>query len=204
LLSTTDHYLVILVFAQISSIYKIIYDSLKIKKKSISNNINAKKIQYFYKNNYQNKSMSTLGIETEGYEGKILKLYHMTSTRAADSIVSQQYMMPGSKGMFGPAIYFAKTKKSCQRKARHTEVLLIAKVEVGKSLICRKAAYYLNLDTISALGCHSAKGVGCVSTVEYAIYHPIQITRIKIVPTFPFYKHISFRIKNKFDGCGIQ
>lgn len=143
--------------------------------------------------------------EKEGYDGKTLELYHMTSKNAADSIVSYQHMKPGSQGMFGPAIYFAETKDACLRKAKQKEVLLVAQVKVGVSLICRKANYHLNHQSVSALGCHSVKGVGCVSSVEYAIYNSIQITSIKIVSTFPLYTQISqSRLYVTSDGCRIQ
>ena len=145
-----------------------------------------------------------LGLEIEGYDGKTLELYHMTSENAANSIVSQQYMKPGSQGMFGPAVYFAETKEACQRKAKHKEVLLIAQVKVGKSLICREASYGLNDNIISDLGCHSVKGVGCVSSVEYAIYNSFQITQIKRVQTFPLYRQVSPRFEVTSDECRIQ
>jgi len=143
-------------------------------------------------------------METEGYDGKTIELYHMTSKDAADSIISQQYMKPGSQGMFGPAIYFAETKEACQRKAKHKEVLLVAQVKVGVSLICRRANYSLNDNKVSALGCHSVKGVGCVSSVEYAIYNSFQISHIKKVLTFPLYTQISPRFELTSDGCRIQ
>ena len=130
-------------------------------------------------------------IEAEGYAGKTLELYHMTSSDAADLIISQQYMKPGTQGMFGPAIYFAETQDACMRKAKHKEVLLVATVAVGRSLICRKADYSLDDNKVSSHGCHSVKGVGCVSSVEYAIYRPSQIYNIKIVSTHPLCAQVS-------------
>ena len=143
-------------------------------------------------------------VEVEGYDGRTLELYHMTSANAADSIVSQQYMKPGSQGMFGPAIYFAETKDACQRKARHKEVLLVAHVQVGVSLICRSANYGLDEQKVAVLGCHSVKGVGCVSSVEYAVYNSFQITNIRKVPTYPLYKQVPQRVVITSGECKIE
>ncbi len=142
--------------------------------------------------------------EKEGYDGRTLELYHMTSSTGAGSIVTQKYMKPGSQGMFGPAIYFAETREACQKKAKYQDALLIAKVKVGVSLICRRADYNLNYQTVSSLGCHSVKGVDCVTSVEYAIYNSVQIIEIKIAPFFPLYITLPGGAEIRAEGCDIQ
>ena len=123
-------------------------------------------------------------IETEGLPGREEILYHLTDEVAAKSIKATGFQ-PGSKGMFGGGIYFAKSVGDCMGKAQHDKskgtAVLTAKVKLGRSRVCRKAETSLTLAKVKANDCSSAKGESpCVSRPEYVVFEPWQVTSIRV------------------------
>merc|ERR1712166_453448 len=123
-------------------------------------------------------------IETEGLPGREEILYHLTDEVAAKSIKATGFQ-PGSKGMFGGGIYFAKNVADCMGKAQHDKskgtAILTAKVKLGRSKVFRKAATSLTLAKVKANDCTSAKGDSpAVSMPEYVVFEPWQVTSIRV------------------------
>ena len=121
--------------------------------------------------------------EVEGYKGRIVHLFHVTSAEAAKLIVNSLMMIPGSKGLFGAGIYFAETYEIAEtRKALHHGACIEADVMLGFSLVCRQKMYDMNYETLrKTYGCHSVKGdKGAVNFVEYVVYQWTQVN-IKLV-----------------------
>ena len=67
-------------------------------------------------------------------------LYHATSKRAADAILSEDLMRPGAGGKAGPAIYFVEDPQSAFCKSQQgAEVVLEVTVNMGRMKTIRQA-----------------------------------------------------------------
>lgn len=117
-----------------------------------------------------------------------MTLYHQTSDDAARSIMAANGVLrPGSGGMFGAAIYFAKSTQATDRKAHKKGVYLQATVTVGISLVARKALREMNGKISHALGCDSVFAPGreelgapsrqayAVNNDEWAVFYQEQV-----------------------------
>ena len=91
-------------------------------------------------------------VEIEGFTSRREWLFHMTDESAAEKIISSKCMVPGKKGMFGPAIYFCKSEEDCLNKAQRRGVTLRCKVCLGKSLICKKKNININMEWVRRYG----------------------------------------------------
>ena len=120
-------------------------------------------------------------VETEGLPGRTKVLFHETSEAGGKAIYRSQTFNPGSKGMFGAGIYFATSSADCVGKAHQSGVVLTAKVKLGRSLVCRKAATGMTLEKVKQRGCQSVKGESpAVTRPEYAVFEPWQVTSIRV------------------------
>lgn len=70
----------------------------------------------------------------EGYPGRELTLYHNCPENASSIANSQRFYPGSSSSAFGSGIYFTVTPGDSRRKATSNGVILVAKVQVGRSL----------------------------------------------------------------------
>ena len=117
-----------------------------------------------------------------------MTLYHQTDEKAAKSIMAANGVLrPGSGGLFGAAIYFAKSTSATDRKALRKGVYLKTTVTVGYSLVARRPLPRMNGKTVHALGCDSVFAPGrqedtasvgkefAVNKDEWAVYYQEQV-----------------------------
>ena len=118
-----------------------------------------------------------------------IKLHHITSEDAAKSIVSSQsFKYSPESSMLGPGIYFAKTAADCEKKAHQHGVVLVATVEVGRSLVSRKASYGQQLrkplpemrEFLRTNGCDSVYCTELSTGDEYNVPYDAKVTNIKV------------------------
>jgi len=90
------------------------------------------------------------------FGNKMMTLYHVTDTAAADSIWKERKMIRGSAGMFGGGIYFAESVAAAKYKAQRQGVLITAKVFVGKEHVVQNGfAGHFSFQEMQKMGCDS-------------------------------------------------
>lgn len=115
----------------------------------------------------------------EGFSGRTLTLYHTTSPENAASIISQQRFCLGkSSSSFGSGIYFALTPEDSKRKATSKGATLVAKVHVGRSLICT-SKYCFTQYELKTKGADSVLNK-MFNGDEYVVYDSCQVSNIKL------------------------
>ena len=119
-------------------------------------------------------------------EGRIL--YHATSLEIAADIHVTGFRR-GTRGMFGPGVYFAQTPECARHKAltscpNERVVVLKCKVNVGREKKIygphRNEYYSLNFQKVRSEGYDSIYALsredgGCVTTPEWVIYEPWRV-----------------------------
>jgi hypothetical protein len=101
----------------------------------------------------------------------VKRLYHATSTAAAQEIRETGKMVPGACGMFGGAIYFADSIEAALHKARFKEWIVEANVDMGKALIVEAPDRNLDLVAVREVGCDSVKGRSSPGAAwEYVVF----------------------------------
>jgi hypothetical protein len=113
---------------------------------------------------------------------RTLRLYHETNLQSAELIIRSQRMHVGTARdlMFGKAIYFAGNPKLAGRKSRHHGVVLVADVNLGRTLSLDRPNSTLSLARMEKLGYQSVMGrAGPAHPWEYAVYNPAQVTNIR-------------------------
>lgn len=112
----------------------------------------------------------------EGFPGRVVRMYHGTSPDCAQAIISNGRILRGSKGMLGPAIYFADTVEVAEHKSERNGALIDAFVYLGVSLIVRRARYHMTYTAVKTVyHCDSVKAEDVVSRPEYAVYNWAQV-----------------------------
>jgi hypothetical protein len=110
----------------------------------------------------------------------IRTLYHETSHQAAMLILESRRMMPGPRGMFGPGIYFAPTPESAHNKTLHQGQILVASVDLGRTLILRQPTNRMDLDTVTLAGCQSVTGQSAPNRPwEYVVYESARVIHVR-------------------------
>lgn len=126
-------------------------------------------------------------------------LLHQTDLPTAEIIIGTQQMIPGSKGMYGPGVYFGNSTTSCDLKALRKGVFLVAEVTPHKTKAISKEEansldMYHNLSHSQQLkdqGFTAVCGYHQPTGREFVIYDPSLIKNIKFAygtscPTTPF------------------
>lgn len=136
----------------------------------------------------------------DSYKFKRKVLIHQTDLPSAEAIIGSQRMIPGSKGMYGPGIYFGNTVGACDFKALKKGVYLAVEVDPGLTKpISKEEAnakdMYHDLSQSQQLisqGFTAVCGYHQPTGREFVIYDPSRIISIKycygIRPQTPFPK----------------
>jgi hypothetical protein len=112
-----------------------------------------------------------------------MTLYHATSRTAAQAIRKSGVMNPGTHGMYGGGIYFAKTEADARRKSQHDgsgdDALIIADVWLGPMLETRTSMPHLDGHLVRSYGCTSVHATGGNGD-EYVVYrsHRVNVKQI--------------------------
>ena len=138
--------------------------------------------------------------QPDSYYFKRKVLLHQTGLQAAEAIIGSQKMLPGSKGMYGPGVYFGNSIGSCDLKALNKGVYLVAEVEPRKTKpISKEEANQLNMyndlsvsQKLMAQGFTAVCGYHQPTGREFVLYDPSLIISVKYCygtrPTTPFPK----------------
>ena len=123
----------------------------------------------------------------------IRKVYHATSYESALSIMNDQELKKGEKGMFGAGIYFASSKDIADKKCSvHHEVsaFVYCNVDFGNALVLEKARRDLTLEEIREYGCNSVMGRGGNGrNWEFVVYDGKRTHPTKNIRTVSRYNH---------------
>ena len=113
-------------------------------------------------------------------------VYHATTYEAAKSILNDMHLVKGSKGMFGPGIYFAASMEIAKHKSRVcVGAYVICKVDFGYAIVLGSPCKNLTLEDIREYGCDSVMGrSGPNTNWEFIVYEsertrPLQMIRLK-------------------------
>lgn len=119
----------------------------------------------------------------------VRNVVHATTMEAAQNIMKCQYLNKGSKGMFGPGIYFAATediaKWKCNSIKHKVDAFIHCNVDFGDALVLEKPHNTLTLKQLREYGCNSVFGrSGPNKKWEFVVYdekrtHPIRIVPVK-------------------------
>jgi hypothetical protein len=121
-------------------------------------------------------------------------LYHATELETAQEIVRSGTMIPSTKGMLGPGIYFAETMEGAKVKCRHKGAVLEMDVALGNPLVTDKAWSTLNEQVVRRCGFDSVKEIGFRTGTEYVVYSASRVFNIGIVHIWLYNKtSVSFR-----------
>ena len=116
-------------------------------------------------------------------------LYHMTNKDSADKIKLSNKMLPGSKGKFGPAIYFTENPSSSASKSIFgSSSLITAKVKLRNMLESNIPLPFVNKQILENYGKNSVKGN--FKNSEFAVYDPEDVEVLNI-------DHV-YEVKEKF------
>lgn len=127
-------------------------------------------------------------------------LIHQTDIGAAEAIIGSQKMIPGSKGMYGPGVYFGNSVDACNLKALKKGVYLAVEVNPGKTKpISKEEANALNMyndlsqyQKLINQGFTAVCGYHQPTGREFVLYDPNRIISIKYCygqrPQTPFPK----------------
>lgn len=113
-------------------------------------------------------------------------VYHATTRESVESILNDQFLKPGSNGMFGPGIYFAATpfisKMKCTHIHRSIDAYILCEVDFGNALILEKPDTSLTLDSVKQHWCNSIVGRSEVGkNWELVVYESKRVTLIKLI-----------------------
>jgi hypothetical protein len=114
--------------------------------------------------------------------GYVRTLYHETNSQCAELIIRSQFMNVGTAGdlLFGEAIYFADSPNAAECKSRHHGVMLVADVNLGRTLRLTGPNSTLCRAGMDQLGYQSVMGRAATTHPwEYAVYNPAQVTNIR-------------------------
>lgn len=118
----------------------------------------------------------TPGHHYEGFPGRVVRMYHVTSPDSARAIISSGRILRGSEGLLGPAIYFADTLESANHKSNSDGAVVDAFVYLGTSLVVMRARYHMTYTAVkNVYNCDSVKAEDVVSKPEYAVYNWAQV-----------------------------
>lgn len=109
-------------------------------------------------------------------------LFHVTNLEAGESIMKDKKMLPGKGGLYGPAIYFAKTEWICNNRSLNgKEFLIIAEVTLGRSkrIFAHKEEYrQFSYQKLEIMGYHSVIA-GKKEWKEFVVYRPEDVNVLK-------------------------
>lgn len=106
-------------------------------------------------------------------------LYHQTTEASARKILAAQRMYRGAKDCYGGSgIYFAETPEATHRKARHTGVILSARVRLGRIKEIQASDTSMTWTKLHREGFDSIKITSLASGTEYVVYNWAQVTHI--------------------------
>jgi hypothetical protein len=130
-------------------------------------------------NNPSNPAAAVAVSQNQEYIGLQI-VYHATTKKAGESIMKEDQMKPGERGMFGAAIYFAETPAiawaKCNDDNRREDVIITAIVDFGIALVLNAPANDMTLEELSASKCNSIKGrSGITKPWELVVFEPNRI-----------------------------
>lgn len=108
-------------------------------------------------------------------------LYHATSEDAWIKISKEKTLKPGRDGMLGAGIYFAETPEAALFKATKKEVVLIAKVNVGKPYVVRDKSRKFTAKDIKRYKCNSVNSQVQGKDPEWMVFDPKRVKEIKFL-----------------------
>ena len=124
-------------------------------------------------------------------QGTAQTLYHQTSPENAKAILKSGIMLPGSGGLAGGGIYFATTDTDTDHKALSHGVVLVADVRLGQVLtINRNGDSTITFESLQRRGYDSVL-IPRTGGREYVVYHPDQVSNIRVFAQRPTPIHAS-------------